>query len=514
MIMQKDKKYWNKNYIVNVWTTIYCVILFLIFPLYFQNSYIDILEAKTGFFIISAVIYLVGCIVIMLPPIFMKRLQKKDKSIGKEGKRRFSPVDAFCAILTVSIVMSVVMADNYNAIIWGTNGRYFGAAVLILCIGLYYCFSRWFQWSPLFLWSCLGGAGIVSILAVLNRFGIDIFKMYEAIDPAQVQDYLSTIGQINILSGFLCTFFPLFTGLFLYSKTYFSKFFFGLGSILVYVAGICSNSDSFFMAMGIVFIFYFTVVLDDRKKLSDCFLLMCMESAAILIIKLMSSLIEFPVWRDFQKAWINHIPWIIFAVLFLFLFLFLREKKSIGDNFFRRLKNFWVFFLVTVCVAGVCYIIVINVLPYGRNPSFVENWFVFGDKWGTNRGYIWRRTLELFTELPLKNQIFGVGPGEFSNFFEHYFLDSISKFGYYFEDAHNEFLQFLVTTGIIGLIGYIGMIVSTIVLCIREKTEMKIILMAFFLVWIVQAMVNNPTVFTTPYLFVMMGISQISYKDS
>ena len=294
--MKENRKYWNKNYIVNVWTIIYCVILFLIFPLYFQNSYINILEAKTGFFVISSVIYLVGCIIIMLPPIFLKKGENEKKAEERKKKYLLSPVDFFCAVLLFSIAVSVIMDDNRSEIIWGINGRYFGAAVLVLCVGIYYCFSRWFCWNTLFWWSCLVGAGIVSILAALNRFNIDILKMYEVIDPAQTQEYLSTIGQINILSGFLCIFLPLFTGLFLYSEKRFSKIFYGLGNILVYIAGICSNSDSFFLAVGIVTLFYFTIVLSDKKRLSDFLLLMSIEAICMFLLKIISAQVEVSVW--------------------------------------------------------------------------------------------------------------------------------------------------------------------------------------------------------------------------
>lgn len=42
---------------------------------------------------------------------------------------------------------------------------------------------------------------------------------------------------------------------------------------------------------------------------------------------------------------------------------------------------------------------------------------------------------------------------------------------------------------------------------------MKIILAVFFLVWMAQGMVNNPLVFTVPYLFVIMGMSQVPWTD-
>lgn len=511
--MKKNRNFWDKNYMVNQWTMFYCMILFLIFPLYYQNSYINILEAKTEFFLISTVIYLVGCILCMLPPVFMAKRKKEKQNIDEKKRKNIAVSDIFCLVFTLSILMSVIISDNRKEVLWGTNGRLFGAVVLLCCVGLYYCISRFFRWNSLLFWCCLGGAVLVSILAILNRFGIDILGMYEVIDSSQAGDYLSTIGQINILSGYLCIFFPIFTGLFLYSHKVLSKCFYGAGTIFVLIAGVCSNSDSFFLAIGIIVIFYFTIFLDNKDKLSDLVLLNAVGSVAMMIMALISNRIGLTVWREFQNIWLNKISWVVLFAVFCFLYFILRKGDIFSETALKKIKQIWLIILLFLIFSVLIYIILANLKVIDDDKIIAKNWLIFCDEWGTNRGYVWKRTLSLFTQLPLKNQIFGIGPGEFSSFFEEYFIESISKFGYYFEDAHNEFLQFLVTTGIVGMIGYAGMIISAFISCIKEKTDMKIILAVFFLVWMAQGMVNNPLVFTVPYLFVIMGMSQVPWTD-
>ena len=54
----------DKIQVETLWTGIYCVLMFLVFPLYFQNNYIDILDAKTKFFLWATVIYCVGAVLL------------------------------------------------------------------------------------------------------------------------------------------------------------------------------------------------------------------------------------------------------------------------------------------------------------------------------------------------------------------------------------------------------------------------------------------------------------------
>ena len=75
-------------------------------------------------------------------------------------------------------------------------------------------------------------------------------------------------------------------------------------------------------------------------------------------------------------------------------------------------------------------------------------------------------------------------------------------------DAHNEFLQFLVTTGVFGVVGYFGLLISTVVSSAKKYLEKPIMLLGIVVPcgYMAQGMVNNPTVFLTPYLFLMLGI--------
>lgn len=177
------------------------MLLFLPFPLYFWNNYINILEAKTAFFTVVTSIYVVIGAVLLL-----WRRRRKD-TVNVDNRHQKSAalwMDLCCGIFAVSVAVSVLMAGNKTNALWAYEGKQFGAVVILLCCGLYFIVSRGFRWNGAILWCVLIGVGVVFVLADLNRYGIDPIGMYENLVESQRDEFLSTIGQINIVSGFVC----------------------------------------------------------------------------------------------------------------------------------------------------------------------------------------------------------------------------------------------------------------------------------------------------------------------
>ena len=81
------------------------------------------------------------------------------------------------------------------------------------------------------------------------------------------------------------------------------------------------------------------------------------------------------------------------------------------------------------------------------------------NEWGTGRGYVWKLALKIYDDFPLSHKLFGYGPDTFGVITVQNFWDemlSISK--QKFENVHNEYLQYLITIGIVGLISYVSML--------------------------------------------------------
>jgi len=75
-------------------------------------------------------------------------------------------------------------------------------------------------------------------------------------------------------------------------------------------------------------------------------------------------------------------------------------------------------------------------------------------------------------------------------------------------DPYNELLQFMSMTGIFGAVCYFGFLISTAVSAAKQSRHYPVMMMGTVVIcsYLAQSMVNNPTVFLTPTLFLYLGI--------
>ena len=86
----------------------------------------------------------------------------------------------------------------------------------------------------------------------------------------------------------------------------------------------------------------------------------------------------------------------------------------------------------------------------------VVQYLVFDDDWGTNRGYCWRIGWQSYRELPFLHQLFGFGPDTYGILTWDFRQDALDRYGVFYESAHNEYLQYLVTMGPLALASYLA----------------------------------------------------------
>ena len=141
----------------------------------------------------------------------------------------------------------------------------------------------------------------------------------------------------------------------------------------------------------------------------------------------------------------------------------------------------------------------------------VMTFFRFDEKWGTHRGYMWIKGAEIFKHFNFIEMLFGSGPDTFYTVFSPYFGELSEKFNNTSTNcAHNEFLNYLVTTGILGLGAYLTLFGSAIVRAVKtaKKNPMTVVFIAPVVCYLFQSVVNiaNPEV--TPLLFIYLALSE------
>lgn len=109
-------------------------------------------------------------------------------------------------------------------------------------------------------------------------------------------------------------------------------------------------------------------------------------------------------------------------------------------------------------VFGFCAVAMIGIMVYfscidtETDLGSFERIIRFNDIWGTHRGFMWIRSIWIFGDASFIEKLFGVGPDMFYSAFGPYF-DDLSKYGDSSTNAaHNEYLNYLITIGITGLL--------------------------------------------------------------
>ncbi|HOQ76817.1 MAG TPA: O-antigen ligase family protein, partial [Thermoclostridium sp.] len=151
-----------------------------------------------------------------------------------------------------------------------------------------------------------------------------------------------------------------------------------------------------------------------------------------------------------------------------------------------------------------------------RNGRQIESFGFEGmETLGSNRGYIWSRTIPL-----LKDTIFiGKGPDTFALYFPQY--DFLGKLKFYMtgslfvDKAHNMYLQTALTTGVLSLAAILVLFVMYAVLSLKvlwdeDFTEFLpaagLACFAAFCGYAIAGLFNDSTITVAPVFWVLLGM--------
>jgi len=129
--------------------------------------------------------------------------------------------------------------------------------------------------------------------------------------------------------------------------------------------------------------------------------------------------------------------------------------------------------------------------------------------WGTFRGFIWKKTVVLYGQLPFVHKLFGIGPDCLKPLLVNKCYDEMVQLtGILFDNAHNEYLQLLITTGAVGLLGYLTMIFGAMRSLARRMHDQPAMLACFLALCahLVQSVFNIAQPETTPAVFLLLAV--------
>lgn len=513
--MRKQKKAGRKNKAVNQTertdlTGIYITLLFILFPLAIHHGYTDILTVKTNIFYI-----LTGSYLFLMCIYFLTKESHTEKKFWDSR----SVSDFFALGFLVTAVISWLCNGNKKEQFFGTYGRNMGLLAVICCVLLYLTVRATLQFKQYVINGILAAGMVVCSLAVINHLGFDPLSAYVGFEADT--KFLSTLGNRNTLAAYIALFLPFGMTLFMVGKQWKSKIYYGIFCFIGFLGMTAADSDSAYLVTGITFLGLLLLAKETEEGFY-LITLVSVYSVAELLFVLLRKIrgkesclyLHGGLPEMLLDVRINLVLLVITLILLLTGYMLWKQKKDT--------KVFWKWFRIVilsvtaVLAAGlVIFMIYVNVAwtkhEAKEQLGALYSYLYFSNAWGTKRLRIWRAALEIYMRMSIPKKLIGVGPAGFYFASQTYLsaeeLAVFTKQGQLI-DAHNEYLQYLVTYGIAGVILFIGFLFTTVRYLFKVGKEKPYVL-AFAMSgvgFLVQAVVNNAHIYIDPLAVVLLAM--------
>jgi O-antigen ligase len=188
----------------------------------------------------------------------------------------------------------------------------------------------------------------------------------------------------------------------------------------------------------------------------------------------------------------------------LLLLLAKREKPIPGQRIYLLVS-------LGLLAIGAVVIVLCNTVFAARSFGWLDRFVKLNENWGTDRGRIWAYCLNAFRSFSPLEMIFGKGPGFLALYDSQHpiFPDAI------LDTAHNEYIQYLLTIGIAGLLGYLALLIGTVRAAYQHAKEspLALALIVGIVAYAAQAFVNIAQPASTPILFLLLGMAAGSFNQ-
>lgn len=442
----------------------------------------------------------------------IKRNSEKYSTIIANNKLVYSFILLFIADM---IIATIGCANKLIGVI-GSAGRYTGfIPMLLLCLTVA-AFGLNLAYKRMLLDIFVGFCDITAIWGILNYFGVDIFGMHAEIVEYMREQYLAGIGQKTFYMALLLMAVSVTMILYIFEENVKKSTFYMLSTIIFFFAGYVSIVDSFILTIFFIFVLMPAFFVKDRNKMEKFI------NVAIVFLLIAIALDYIVPFTDTMEEKFDYATRILIRTMFSRIAVFV--MLVIKSVFILARKKNWnitskippVIFPV---LTGVIFCAIVGMICYYTYILYAPDYFnsryylYFDDNWGSGRGYVWKKGWDAFWQADIYHKIFGFGSDMTGQMLMDTYGYAILERGYY-DNVHNEYLQYMISYGILGVIAYVGMLLSIftamIKKVIKEKTysyrpDIIAIFMAVFS-YMFQAITGVNNIIVTPIFFLMLGV--------
>lgn len=502
--------------------SLFLIAVLFVFPLYYRDFYFDILPAKYQFYYISVLAMAGGLLALGLVLLAVDRV-RFGGVYSRTWFREFrlsrlagslNATDVALAIFLLVAVISTIQSDYIYESFWGNEGRYTGLFLLLLYGLSFWMVTRTSRGSGRILEVFLMASLLAALFGITDFFDLNLLHFKDRIAREQYSIFTSTFGNINTYTAFLSLALGMASVLFALEKNLKRSVWYYICMAVTMAAIITGQSDNAYLALLALFGFLPLFLFKDWQGVKRYFIIAASFFSVIQGIDTVSQVMSGQVMElDGLFRVIVRLPGLEFIVIALWALVAVLywSEKRIGDRLTKkgRLQIAWGGLLAVAALGIILILIDANLLGHEERYGALRNYVIFDDEWGTHRGYIWRIGIENYMDFPLLHKLFGYGPDTYGIITtNNNYAEMVSRYEEIFDSAHNEYLQYFVTIGPIGLGAYLAFLGTAFWKMLRMGRENIYLAGAAFAVlcYGAQAFVNINLPIATPVMWTILMV--------
>ena len=511
----------------------YVFLMLCIFPLYFDTGehgkYFNMGATKYAFFKWVTIVGLLSMLLAYIGYFFSFRQNRK----VRERLMTFSSADMFAAAFLAVSMLSYIFSSYKGLALWGYRGWFMGVISQIFFVGIFFFVSRGWNWSPFTLITMTVSAAICYQIGILQRFCFDPMGMYQRVSTEDIEKFLSTIGQTSWYSSYAVLILPF--GIFFYwtAEQRWTRILAGLFVALGFGMICTTNSDSAYVAVVLIMMVFFRYSLESNEKMRRFLETVVIALASFRVIGWMHRL-----YPERQRTYITGdekitkfitLSPVMLIVLVGFIGLYVvfriatsgdeqkgKGAKAKGALFHIEDHREWIWrWTVRLAILVIWAVLMLVLLVTNGKAGIGDetSFFYFGESWGNHRGFNWRMAARALSRASVKDLLIGVGPDCFDGAMDTYCAAEVSVYwhGLSLACAHNEWLNMLVTEGVLGVAAYLGIFLAVFRRAIKAVKEEPVLVafMAAVVAYIGHNIFCYQQCVCTPIIFIFMGIIEM-----
>lgn len=424
------------------------VAVLCVFPLYIDKfSNLGLTKFSGGFTLILVFAAVLGACLLIGGKVPAGRFAKKDPGV------------LWLVAFVLTGLVSTVLSLSPVSSLWGLGGYYGGFSLVVITALAYLCIRAFGRASDMdFLFFGVGvTSSIVTVLYVLNIFNIDLIGAYRDTAVVERAQFFSTLGQKDFNAGFFAIVLPIVFYAWLTAKGRARNIAYGIPMVFGGLALAVVDAEA--LTLGVVVA---AMVLVCHKNFDTR---MVRRGALIGL-----SFFAWAAWMHHMRAtvytqggrsllshfgdWQLAVPGMIFCAA-VWALLYWRARRGKPERSLCTVGRV----MTAVCVAAVALLFLLaNLWPGFPSLGKLDDYLVFNDDWGTYRGTGWRAAWGTWSSAPWWRMLLGYGPGSMHRAMVAWAGDALTDRMNTFYAAHNEYLEQLLTTGLLGLVAWVGFV--------------------------------------------------------